>query len=83
MAITAKDVQELRKATGAGMMDAKRALTDANLSARGGQRTPLRRLTRLEYGYTIADLLGVSKRTVESHLTHARAWLRRELKPSD
>ncbi len=35
------------------------ALTDANLSARGGQRTPLRRLTRLEYGFTIADLLGV------------------------
>jgi elongation factor Ts len=27
---TAKDVQELRKATGAGMMDAKRALTDAD-----------------------------------------------------
>ncbi len=30
MAITAKEVQELRKATGAGMMDAKRALTDAD-----------------------------------------------------
>lgn len=30
MAITAKDVQELRKATGAGMMDAKKALTDAD-----------------------------------------------------
>lgn len=29
MAITAKDVQELRKATGAGMMDAKKALTEA------------------------------------------------------
>jgi elongation factor Ts len=29
MAITAKDVQELRKATGAGMMDAKKALTQA------------------------------------------------------
>lgn len=27
---TAKDVQELRKSTGAGMMDAKRALTDAD-----------------------------------------------------
>ena len=39
----------------------KAALTDANLSARGGQRTPLRRLTRLEYGYTIADLLGVDE----------------------
>ncbi len=30
MAITAKDVQELRKSTGAGMMDAKKALTDAD-----------------------------------------------------
>ncbi len=30
MAITAKDVQELRKATGAGMMDAKKALTEAD-----------------------------------------------------
>ena len=39
----------------------KRALVDANLAARGGQRTPLRRLTRLEYGYTIADLLGIDE----------------------
>ncbi len=30
MAITAKDVQELRKSTGAGMMDAKKALTAAD-----------------------------------------------------
>jgi elongation factor Ts len=30
MAITAKDVQELRKSTGAGMMDAKKALTSAD-----------------------------------------------------
>jgi elongation factor Ts len=30
MAITAKAVQELRKSTGAGMMDAKKALTDAD-----------------------------------------------------
>ena len=29
-AFGAKDVQELRKATGAGMMDAKKALTDAD-----------------------------------------------------
>ena len=35
----------------------KRALVEANLVARGGQRTPLRRLTRLEYAYTISDLL--------------------------
>ena len=39
----------------------KRSLTDANLAARGEQRTPLRRLTRLEYGYTIQDLLGVDE----------------------
>ena len=39
----------------------ERALTDANLSARGELRTPLRRLTRLEYAYTIADLLHVDE----------------------
>ena len=37
----------------------KRALVDANLAARGPQRTALRRLTRLEYAYTIEDLLGI------------------------
>ena len=37
------------------------ALTGANLAARGEQRTSLRRLTRLEYGYTIADLLQVDE----------------------
>ena len=37
----------------------KRALVDANLAARGEQRTWLRRLTRLEYGHTITDLLRV------------------------
>ena len=37
------------------------ALVDANLAARGGQRTPLRRLTRLEYGYTLHDLLGIDE----------------------
>ena len=36
-----------------------RALTRANLEARGPQRTPLRRLTRLEYGNTIAELLHI------------------------
>jgi len=35
----------------------KASLTEANIAARGAQRTALRRLTRLEYGYTIADLL--------------------------
>ena len=39
----------------------KQALVDANLAARGGQRTPLRRLTRLEYGYTLQDLLGIDE----------------------
>ncbi|MDA1094911.1 MAG: DUF1592 domain-containing protein [Acidobacteria bacterium] len=39
----------------------ERALVDANLAARDGQRTPLRRLTRLEYGYTIQDLLHVDE----------------------
>ena len=39
----------------------KRALVDANLLARGEHRTPLRRLTRLEYAYTIQDLLGIDE----------------------
>ena len=39
----------------------KQALTQANLAARNGQRTPLRRLTRLEYAYTISDLLGLDE----------------------
>ncbi|MXY53226.1 MAG: DUF1592 domain-containing protein [Gammaproteobacteria bacterium] len=37
----------------------KEALIEANLAARGPQRTPLRRLTRLEYRYTLADLLQI------------------------
>ena len=37
----------------------RRALLDANRAERAGQRTPLRRLTRLEYEYTIQDLLGI------------------------
>ncbi len=39
----------------------KRALVEANLAARGELRTPLRRLTRLEYAYTIQDLLQVDE----------------------
>ena len=39
----------------------KQTLTAANLAARGDQRTPLRRLTRLEYSYTIQDLLGIDE----------------------
>ena len=46
----------------------KRALTEANLSARGEQRTPLRRLTRLEYAYTVQDLLGIDE-TVAAELS--------------
>ena len=37
----------------------KEALVQANLETRGPQRTPLRRLTRLEYRYTLADLLQI------------------------
>ncbi len=37
----------------------KEALLEANRAQRDGQRTPLRRLTRLEYEYTIQDLLGI------------------------
>ena len=37
----------------------KQALTEANLAVRGPQRTPLRRLTQLEYQYTISDLLKI------------------------
>lgn len=37
----------------------KAALTDASNAMRGPQRAPLRRLTRLEYQYTIADLLDI------------------------
>lgn len=37
------------------------ALIEANLKARGGLRTPLRRLTGREYEYTIADLLGIDE----------------------
>ena len=35
----------------------QQVLTKANLDARRGQRTPLRRLTRLEYGNSLNDLL--------------------------
>ena len=37
----------------------KPALVDANIAARGGSRTALRRLTRLEYANTLADLLHI------------------------
>ena len=37
----------------------KPVLVDANVAARGGSRTALRRLTRLEYANTLADLLHI------------------------
>ncbi len=51
--------QPERAAVDAALGSLKRALTDASLAARGGQRAPLRRLTRLEYAHTVSDLLGV------------------------
>ena len=41
------------------------ALSDANHEARGDQRTPLRRLTRLEYKNTMQDLLGIDESLAE------------------
>ena len=46
---------------GTALGSLKRALIDTNLAARGEIRTPLRRLTRLEYAYTIQDLLGIDE----------------------
>ena len=43
----------------------KEALTNANLAKRGTHRTALRRLTRLEYQYTIEDLLGIDPAEAE------------------
>ena len=45
----------------AALASLKTALVDANLENRGGQRVPLRRLTRLEYAYTIQDLLAIDE----------------------
>ena len=45
----------------AALASLKTALVDANLERRGGQRAPLRRLTRLEYAYTIQDLLAIDE----------------------
>ncbi|MCY3970693.1 MAG: hypothetical protein OXG74_12220, partial [Acidobacteria bacterium] len=41
----------------AALASLKGALVEANLATRGSQRVQLRRLTRLEYAYTIQDLL--------------------------
>ncbi len=45
----------------AALASLKGALVEANLAVRGGQRVPLRRLTRLEYAYTIQDLLAIDE----------------------
>ncbi len=45
----------------AALASLKDALVEANLAARGGQRVPLRRLTRLEYAYTVQDLLQIDE----------------------
>ena len=44
----------------------KPALVDANLAARGGSRTALRRLTQLEYAYSLQDLLHLDAETASA-----------------
>jgi hypothetical protein len=39
----------------------KSLLVEANIASRGQQRTSLRRLTRLEYAYTVSDLLYIDE----------------------
>jgi len=51
------------------------ALIEANIAARGEQRAPLRRLTRLEYQHTITDLLLIDPaeaRAAEARPQHGR-----------
>ncbi len=50
----------------------------ATLDGRQARIVELRFFAGLEVA-EVAEILGVSKRTVEGHWTHARAWLRREL----
>ncbi len=50
----------------------------AELDEREARIVELRFFSGLEVA-EVAEVLGVSKRTVEGHWTHARAWLRREL----
>lgn len=50
----------------------------AALDPRQARIVELRFFAGLEVA-EVAEVLGVSKRTVEGHWTHARAWLRREL----
>lgn len=50
----------------------------AGLDQRQARIVELRFFAGLEVA-EVAEVLGVSKRTVEGHWTHARAWLKREL----
>ncbi|MEE8523939.1 MAG: ECF-type sigma factor [Thermoanaerobaculia bacterium] len=50
----------------------------AELDERQARIVELRFFSGLEVA-EVAEILGVSKRTVEGHWTHARAWLQREL----
>ena len=50
-----------RSAVETALGSLQQSLVEANVAARGEQRTPLRRLTRLEYGYTLADLLFIDE----------------------
>lgn len=53
--------QPARERVDSALGSLKRALVDASVASRGGQRAPLRRLTRLEYGHTVSDLLDVDE----------------------
>ena len=44
----------------------KPALVDANIAARGSSRTTLRRLTQLEYAYSLEDLLHLDAETASA-----------------
>ena len=77
MAFTAKDVMALREKTGAGMMDCKKALTDADgdmekamelLRERGIAKAEKKNRTRAEVLEVTAWLTGYSAEAIESAL---------------
>ncbi|MFL2526576.1 MAG: DUF1592 domain-containing protein [Candidatus Azotimanducaceae bacterium] len=45
----------------ASMASLKQALMETSIASRGDGRTPLRRLTKTEYAYTLADLLNIEE----------------------
>lgn len=78
MAISAKDVNELRKATGAGFMDCKKALTESNgdiqaaidyLRKKGQKVSELRAGREANEGVVIAKTTADSKRGVVLYLS--------------